>query len=135
MERDLPARVPGVDGRRGRLGKLLAPYLLIFPGGLWLVIFFLIPVVVMLSMALQTGTLEEGFRLTWNFGEFVDAIRRLEQVNANHPVHEGLEHAEWARGNLIPAMEATRAVADRLERIVADDLWPLPKYSEMLFIK
>jgi len=26
-------------------------------------------------------------------------------------------------------------VADRLERIVADDLWPLPKYSEMLFIK
>jgi glutamine synthetase len=26
-------------------------------------------------------------------------------------------------------------VADRLERVVADDLWPLPKYSEMLFIK
>ena len=30
---------------------------------------------------------------------------------------------------------AVRDVADRLERIVADDLWPLPKYSEMLFIK
>ena len=30
---------------------------------------------------------------------------------------------------------ATREVADQLERIVADDLWPLPKYSEMLFIK
>jgi glutamine synthetase len=28
-----------------------------------------------------------------------------------------------------------RDVADRLERIVADDLWPLPKYAEMLFIK
>ena len=28
-----------------------------------------------------------------------------------------------------------REVADRLERIVADDLWPLPKYSEMLFIR
>ena len=28
-----------------------------------------------------------------------------------------------------------REVADTLERIVADDLWPLPKYSEMLFIK
>ena len=27
------------------------------------------------------------------------------------------------------------AEGDRLERIVADDLWPLPKYSEMLFIK
>jgi glutamine synthetase len=32
-------------------------------------------------------------------------------------------------------MASTREVADRLERIVADDLWPLPKYSEMLFIK
>jgi glutamine synthetase len=39
------------------------------------------------------------------------------------------------RDTVIPAMEAVRAVADKLERIVADDLWPLPKYSEMLFIK
>jgi len=39
------------------------------------------------------------------------------------------------RDTVIPAMEATRAVADKLERIVADDLWPLPKYQEMLFIK
>jgi glutamine synthetase len=36
---------------------------------------------------------------------------------------------------VVPAMDAVRAVADRLERIVADDLWPLPKYSEILFIK
>ena len=36
---------------------------------------------------------------------------------------------------MVPAMEAVRAVADRLERIVPDDLWPLPKYSEILFIK
>ena len=39
------------------------------------------------------------------------------------------------RDNVVPAMASTRDVADRLERIVADDLWPLPKYSEMLFIK
>ena len=30
-------------------------------------------------------------------------------------------------------MEAVREVADQLEKIVADDLWPLPKYAEMLF--
>jgi glutamine synthetase len=35
----------------------------------------------------------------------------------------------------MPAMGGVREVADHLERIVADDLWPLPKYSEMLFIK
>ncbi|MEA2241248.1 MAG: glutamine synthetase, partial [Solirubrobacteraceae bacterium] len=39
------------------------------------------------------------------------------------------------RDTVIPAMTAARAVADKLERLVADDLWPLPKYSEVLFIK
>jgi glutamine synthetase len=39
------------------------------------------------------------------------------------------------RDQVLPAMEGVRSIADRLERIVADDLWPLPRYSEMLFIK
>jgi glutamine synthetase type III len=30
-------------------------------------------------------------------------------------------------------MAAVRAAADRLERLVARDLWPLPTYAEMLF--
>ncbi len=67
--------------------------------------------------------------------EFVDAIHELERVNAEHPEVEGIEHACYMRDAVFPAMEAARAVADRLERIVADDLWPLPKYAEMLFIK
>jgi glutamine synthetase len=32
-------------------------------------------------------------------------------------------------------MGKVRDAADALERVVADDLWPLPKYSEILFIK
>ena len=40
-----------------------------------------------------------------------------------------------SRPRCIPAMAAVREVADKLERIVPDDLWPLPKYSEILFIK
>ena len=32
-------------------------------------------------------------------------------------------------------MVTVREAADALERVVADDLWPLPKYSEILFIK
>ena len=35
---------------------------------------------------------------------------------------------------LLPAMAAIRSAADALEGIVADDLWPLPTYQEMLFI-
>jgi glutamine synthetase len=67
--------------------------------------------------------------------EFVDAIFALEKANLDHPDVEGLKHAVYMRDNVIPAMSAVRDVADRLERILADDLWPLPKYSEMLFIK
>jgi glutamine synthetase len=68
-------------------------------------------------------------------GELTEAIFELEKANADHPDVEGIELAEYMRDTVIPAMEATRTVADKLERIVADDLWPLPKYQEMLFIK
>jgi glutamine synthetase len=39
------------------------------------------------------------------------------------------------RDTVIAAMNDVRAIADQLEKLVADDLWPLPKYSEILFIK
>ncbi len=69
-------------------------------------------------------------------GEFVDAIKALEAANATHEGEEGsLDHAKYMRDTVLPAMDAVRDVADRLEKIVADDLWPLPKYEEMLFIK
>ncbi len=67
--------------------------------------------------------------------ELVERIFALEKANADHPDVEGIKHATYTRDKVIPAMEAVRETADRLERIVADDLWPLPKYSEMLFIK
>ena len=48
---------------------------------------------------------------------------------------EGLDLAIYARDNQLAAMADVREAADKLEKVVADDLWPLPKYSEMLFIK
>jgi glutamine synthetase len=45
-----------------------------------------------------------------------------------------LAEAENARDALLPAMAAVRSAADTLEGIVADDLWPLPSYQEMLYI-
>ena len=68
---------------------------------------------------------------------FVEAIGELESANLaeNQPHEDVLAHAKYMRNQVIPAMEAVRAAADRLEKVVADDLWPLPKYSEILFIK
>jgi glutamine synthetase len=69
-------------------------------------------------------------------GEFVQAIKGLEAANATHEGEEGsLDHAKYMRDTVLPAMDSVRDVADRLEKVVADDLWPLPKYEEMLFIK
>jgi glutamine synthetase len=67
----------------------------------------------------------------------VDAIKALEAANLeeNQPHDDLLKHAEYMRDTTIPAMETVREGADRLEKLVADDLWPLPKYSEILFIK
>jgi spermidine/putrescine transport system permease protein len=59
-----------------RRHKRLVPYLFLVPGGLWLIVFFLVPVLTMASVSLQEGSLGTGFRLTFNFGAFPDAIGR-----------------------------------------------------------
>jgi glutamine synthetase len=65
------------------------------------------------------------------------ALRGLEDANLkdNQPDSSAQKWALYMRDTVIPAMEDVRDVSDRLEKLVADDLWPLPKYSEMLFIK
>jgi glutamine synthetase len=66
--------------------------------------------------------------------ELADGIHALEHANLD-PDLEGMELARYMRDTVYPAMMTVRETADRLEGIVADDLWPLPKYEEMLFIK
>jgi len=69
--------------------------------------------------------------------DFTDAIKALESANLseNQPHDDLLEHGKYMRDTVVVAMEAVRTAADGLEKVVADDLWPLPKYSEILFIK
>ncbi|GGQ86097.1 ABC transporter permease [Streptomyces flaveolus] len=60
--------------RRRRSGAALAPYWLILPGWLWLAAFFVTPVIVMVSLSLQTGDFIDGFRQTWHFSTYADAV-------------------------------------------------------------
>ena len=69
----------GVERGKPSLRKRLAPYGLIGPGGLWLAIFFLIPMVAMLLLSLETpvastGFKDLGYRFTWHFGEYTTAL-------------------------------------------------------------
>jgi spermidine/putrescine transport system permease protein len=54
----------------------LIPYLFLVPGGLWLIVFFVVPLITVASVALQEGSLGTGYRLTFNFGIFGEAIGR-----------------------------------------------------------
>ncbi len=65
--------------------------------------------------------------------ELTSALTGLKAALAAH-VEGSFAEALHARDVLLPAMDAVRAAADALEAIVADDLWPLPTYQEMLFI-
>jgi len=56
--------------------RALVPYLFLIPGGLFLVLFFVIPLITTISVALQEGSLGTGYRLTFNFDVFPDAITR-----------------------------------------------------------
>ena len=63
----------------------------------------------------------------------VDKLYRLGQ--AAEGLHgEELERAANYRDEVLPAMNEVRLHADRLELLVDDDLWPLPKYRELLFL-
>jgi len=67
--------------------------------------------------------------------ELVAALGELKSANAYPGDLEGMELATYARDKQLAAMVSVREAADKLEKIVADDFWPLPKYEEMLFIK
>jgi spermidine/putrescine transport system permease protein len=53
-----------------RLGRALAPYLLILPGGGWLLLFFLLPMATLAITSLESGDFLSGFEFTWNFGNY-----------------------------------------------------------------
>jgi glutamine synthetase len=90
-----------------------------------------------LALLLQAQLPELASETETLVSEFVDVIRGLEAANLgeNQPHEDTLAHAKYMHDTVVPAMDATRVAADKLEKIVADDLWPLPKYSEILFIK
>jgi glutamine synthetase len=79
----------------------------------------------------DTDTLD---RVTGLVKDLQDGTAKLEKLLTEQGGHGKLEHAKHMCYKVIPAMTAVRNTADTLEGIVADDLWPLATYQEMLFI-
>ena len=60
--------------RRALHLRALAPYLLLLPGLLWLVLFYVYPAIQMFLTSLWTGNLDAGFVQSWNWGIYPEAI-------------------------------------------------------------
>ncbi|MFE6335771.1 ABC transporter permease [Streptomyces sp. NPDC057798] len=65
-----PAPKKKPSRRRGRW----TPYLLLLPGLAWLLVFFALPMVYQASTSVQTGSLEQGYEVTWHFATYWDAL-------------------------------------------------------------
>jgi glutamine synthetase len=88
----------------------------------------------LLAAGASKGVVQITDGIATRLDKLIDAIHALE--NAQHAAHEaGSVHAEAKafKDKVIPAQAALRAIADDLETLVSDELWPLPKYRELLF--
>ncbi|MGW2596704.1 ABC transporter permease [Streptomyces klenkii] len=68
------APAPRATTRTAARGGKPTPYWLLLPGILWLLVFFAAPLVYQASTSVQTGSLEEGFQVTWHFATYWDAL-------------------------------------------------------------
>jgi len=84
------------------------------------------------------GASKEGKKLLDQTTKLVDDFRiRTEKLAKAVDAHVGgtEKHAKYMRDAVVPAMAALREVGDQLEVLIPSELWPLPTYREMLFIK
>lgn len=85
-----------------------------------------------LEMPLNKDTLES---LVSSTNKMMSVVAKLSDAVAKHDFETMEEHMTFCAGTICPLMLEVREAADTLEGLVDDDLWPLPKYQEMLFIK
>ncbi len=77
------------------------------------------------------GTLQE---VSGPIAELKAGLKDLAAAIAHEHPADALDAATFCRDELLPPMATVRAAADTLEGLVADDLWSLPTYQEMLYI-
>jgi glutamine synthetase len=81
------------------------------------------------------GAAEKGLKEVAELtSALAEAVEELDEQRGHEAAGDHTKHAKHFRDKVIPAMNKVREAADALELIVDDQLWPLPKYREMLFV-
>ena len=78
-----------------------------------------------------TASLEEITKLNVELQKTIAVLKTAKVI----PDVDLKAQCRYIVDTLIPAMNSVREIADTLEGIVADELWPLPTYQEMLFTR
>ena len=76
-------------------------------------------------------------RMIEKISRYVDSLRKdvhdmIEERRLANQITDVTERAEAYCVRVLPYMQKIREVSDKLEMLVDDELWPLPKYREML---
>ncbi len=79
----------------------------------------------------QKSALQEWVGLVLRLNTTLNSLAEVDNHSEDDPSGDAL----YVRQSVVPAMDALREVADELETRVATDLWPLPSYRDLLFIK
>ncbi|EDM26687.1 glutamine synthetase, type III [Lentisphaera araneosa HTCC2155] len=87
-----------------------------------------------LSAAGVEGDKSALVAVTGQIAALSSAVAKLKEIRSKH-IEDATEECVYYAHTILPAMLEVRAAADALEASIADDLWPLPNYTEMLFIK
>jgi glutamine synthetase len=80
----------------------------------------------------------QGKKLLATYTKLVDRFKVQADALTTVLEHGGSSpesHAKYMRDKVIPAMEQLRALGDAIEVLTPHDIWPLPTYREMLFVK
>jgi glutamine synthetase len=82
-----------------------------------------------------TGLITTARQVAGLIDELAVAIDEIVAANDELGGDEAVSKAHHMVEHVVPAMQKVRSVVDRLEKMLPDDLWPLPRYRDMLFIK
>jgi glutamine synthetase len=81
---------------------------------------------------------KEGKKVLSEIVKLTDAFRvqtgKL-AAGLEHSSPSSEKHAKYMRDSVVPAMTRLRDLGDQLEVLIPHQIWPLPTYREMLFVK
>ena len=70
--------------------RRLVPYLLLGPGLIWLVLFFVVPMYFMGRLSLESGSLQTGFSFTWEWSNYSDALTEFDEQFIRSFIYAGI---------------------------------------------